>query len=69
MMPDTGFVVNEVDKPRSIVSVFEDGSTSWCLGLYPTDDATTRLVSRRRPKFEMTPATLFLTMLAEPAEP
>jgi len=66
MMPDMGFVVNQIDEPRSIVSVLEDGSTSWCLGLYPTNDTATRLVSRWRPKFEMTPATFFLTMLSEP---
>ena len=66
MMPDMGFVVNQVDEPRSIVSVLEDGSTSWCLGLYPIHDSATRLVSRWRPKFEMTPATFFLTMLSEP---
>ncbi len=66
MMPDMGFVVNQIDQPHSIVSVLEDGSTSWCLGLYPTNDAATRLVSRWRPKFEMTPATFFLTMLSEP---
>lgn len=66
MMPDMGFVVNQIDEPRSIVSVLEDGSTSWCLALYPTDDDAARLVSRWRPKFEMTPATFFLTMLSEP---
>lgn len=66
MMPDMGFVVNQIDEPRSIVSVLEDGSTSWCLCLYPTNEGDTRLVSRWRPKFEMTPATFFLTMLSEP---
>ncbi|MDH3190957.1 MAG: hypothetical protein OEM39_10050 [Acidimicrobiia bacterium] len=39
MMPDMGFVVNQIDEPRSIVSVLEDGSTSWCLGLYPRNDS------------------------------
>jgi hypothetical protein len=66
MMPDMGFVVNQIDEPRSIVSVLADGSISWCLGLYPTSDGTTRLVSRWRPNFEMTPATFFLSMLSEP---
>ncbi|MDH3261801.1 MAG: hypothetical protein OEM84_12635 [Acidimicrobiia bacterium] len=66
MMPKMGFVVESVDQPHSIVSVLEDGSTSWCLGLYPIDGRGTRLVSRWRPKFEITPATLFLTALAEP---
>ncbi len=66
MMPEMGFVVNQIDETRAIVSVLEDGSTSWCLGLYPTNDGDTRLVSRWRPKFEKTPATFLLTMLSEP---
>ena len=66
MMPGMGFVVNSIDPPRAIVSVLEDGSTSWCLALYPDRDGSTRLVSRWRPKFELTPATFFLTMLSEP---
>jgi hypothetical protein len=66
MMPTMGFVVDRVDEPRAIVSVLEDGSTSWCLGLYPTAEGGTRLVSRWRPKFDMTPATFLLTLLSEP---
>ncbi|MCP4306601.1 MAG: hypothetical protein GY788_17370 [bacterium] len=65
MMPEMGFVVQSIDEPNSIVSVLEDGSTSWCLALYP-DGGSTRLVSRWRPKFEKTPATFFMTMLSEP---
>ena len=66
MMPGMGFVVESIDEPRSIVSILEDGSTSWCLGLYPQDDGRTRLVSRWRPKFERSLATFFMTALAEP---
>ncbi len=66
MMPDMGFVVGSVDEERSIVSVLEDGSTSWCLGLYPNPAGGTRLVSRWRPKFDVTPATVAMTALAEP---
>ncbi len=66
MMPEMGFVVSSIDAPNSIVSVLEDGSTSWCLGLYPIDSGGTRLVSRWRPKFEMTPATFVMSALAEP---
>jgi hypothetical protein len=66
MMPEMGFVVDSIDQPRSIVSVLEDGSTSWCLGLYRVDDGGTRLVSRWRPKFDLTPATFFLMALSEP---
>ncbi len=65
MMPGMGFAVQSIDVPNSIVSVLEDGSTSWCLALYP-DNGATRLVSRWRPKFEKTPATFFMTMLSEP---
>jgi len=65
MMPEMGFVVESIDEPKSIVSILEDGSTSWCLALYP-EGAASRLVSRWRPKFEQTPATFFMTVLAEP---
>ncbi|MDJ0924392.1 MAG: hypothetical protein QNJ77_07515 [Acidimicrobiia bacterium] len=65
MMPEKGFVVQAVDQPRSIVSVLEDGSTSWSLALY-SEDSGTRLVSRWRPKFDLTPATFLLTVLSEP---
>lgn len=66
MMPTMGFVVESVDPSNSIVSMLEDGSTSWCLGLYPDRDGGTRLVSRWHPKFEPTPATVALQALAEP---
>jgi len=65
MMPTMGFVVEDIDEPRSIVSVLEDGSTSWCLGLNAGAGGT-RLVSRWRPKLAMTPATFLMSMLAEP---
>lgn len=65
MMPEMGFVVESIDEPKSIVSVLEDGSTTWCLALY-SDGGASRLVSRWRPKFEKTPATFFMTMLSEP---
>ena len=66
MMPAMGFVVHSLDAPHSIVGLLEDGSTSWCLGLYPIEGGGTRLVSRWRPKFEMTPATVLMSALAEP---
>jgi hypothetical protein len=66
MMPTMGFVVRSLDAPHSIVSVLEDGSTSWCLALYAADGGGTRLVSRWRPKFDLTPATFVMTALAEP---
>ena len=64
--PTIGFVVHSVNENRSIVSVLEDGSTTWCLGLYPTPAGHTRLVSRWSPNLDMTLVTIFLTMYAEP---
>ena len=66
MMPEMGFVVRSVDMPRSIVSVLEDGSTSWCLGLYQGQGGATRLISRWRPKFERSFGTFFMIALTEP---
>jgi hypothetical protein len=66
MMPSMGFEVKAVDAPRSIVSMLEDGSTSWCLALYPEADGTTRLVSRWRPRFERSVGTFFMLLLVEP---
>jgi hypothetical protein len=66
MMPAMGFEVKAIDRPHSIVSILEDGTTSWCLGLYPADDGRTRLVSRWRPHFDVTPATFFMVALSEP---
>ena len=66
MMPGMGFVVRSIDEPRAIVSLLEDGSTSWCLGLSPQGDGTTRLVSRWRPHFERSLATWLMLLLVEP---
>jgi hypothetical protein len=67
MMPEMGFTVTSVDPDRSIVSMLDDGSTSWCLGLYPQDGDVTRLVSRWRPKLGKTnPAAAFFAAIAGP---
>jgi hypothetical protein len=67
MMPDMGFTVTSVDPGRSIVSLLEDGTTSWCLGLYSEDGTGTRLVSRWRPKWgKITPASALLIALSDP---
>lgn len=66
MLPETGFVADSIDEPRSIVSVVEDGSTSWYGGLYPANHRGTRLVSRWRPKSDTTPSPVFLMALSEP---
>jgi hypothetical protein len=66
MMPGMGFVVDAINEPTSIVSVLQDGSTSWCLALYRQETGETRLVSRWRPRFDMTPATFLMMALSEP---
>ena len=66
MMPTMGFEVRAVHPPHSIVSLLEDGSTSWCLALYPAEHGSTRLVSRWRPRFERSVATFLLNLLVEP---
>jgi len=67
MMPDMGFTVTSVDPGRFIVSLLEDGTTSWCLGLYSKDGRQTRLVSRWRPKWgKITPASALLITLSDP---
>jgi len=66
MIPSMGFEVKAVDPGRSIVSLLEDGSISWCVALYPQGDGSTRLVSRWRPRFEGSLATIFMNLLVEP---
>ena len=66
MMPSMGFEVVAIDQPHSLVSRLEDGSTSWCLALYPAGDGTTRLVSRWRPRFERSVASFLMLLLVEP---
>lgn len=66
MMPTMGFVVTAIEPGHHIVSVLDDGSTSWCLELSPTGSGGTRLVSRWRPKLDRSPGALFMSLLAEP---
>ncbi len=66
MMPGMGFEVQAVERPHSIVSLLEDGTTSWCLALYPLEDGGSRLVSRWRPKFRRSVATFLMLLLVEP---
>jgi len=53
MAPKMGLTVNSIDPFKSIVSVMDDGNTSWCLALYPIMGDGTRLVSRWRPKLKL----------------
>jgi hypothetical protein len=66
MMPTMGFEVKAVDPPRSIVSVLDDGSTSWVLSLVPGDNGT-RLLSRWRPQRQkFTAATAIFAVITGP---
>lgn len=67
MMPEMGFTVTSVDPNRSIVSLLEDGTTSWCLGLYPQTGNGTRLVSRWRNKWgKITLANALFIAITDP---
>ncbi len=67
MMPEMGFTVTSIDPGRSIVSMLEDGTTSWSLGLYQENGGGTRLVSRWRNKWgKITPASAFFVALTDP---
>ena len=66
MMPGMGFEVKAIDRPHSIVSMLPGETMSWCLGVYHSGDGQTRLVSRWRPRFDVTPATFFMIALSEP---
>jgi hypothetical protein len=65
MAPEMGLTVASMDQPHSIVSVMNDGSTSWCLGLHPMEGGT-RLLSRWRPKISSPAVRLFQFVLIEP---
>ncbi len=67
MMPGMGFEVTAIDPGRSIVSMLEGGTTSWCLSLNPLEAGGTRLVSRWRNKWgKITAANAFLIALTDP---
>jgi len=67
MMPDMGFEVTSISPGRSIVSLLDGGTTSWCLGLYPQEGGGTRLVSRWRNKWgKITAANALMIALTDP---
>jgi len=65
MMPTMGFGVREIVEPSHIVSVLEDGSTSWCLALHPDGDGV-RLVSRWRPTVDRSLGGMAMLAVVEP---
>jgi preprotein translocase subunit YajC len=66
MIPGMGPSVVAIEENRSLVSAAEDGTSSWCLGLYPTGEGGTRLVSRWRAKWKITPASALFILLSDP---
>jgi len=67
MMPEMGFTVTSIDPVRSIVSLLEGGTTSWCLALYPQDGEGSRLVSRWRNNWgKITPASAIFVAITDP---
>jgi hypothetical protein len=65
MIPGMGPRVRAIDPYRSLLLGDEEGGT-WCLGLYPEGEHRTRLVSRWRVDWPLTPATAFWILLSDP---
>jgi len=64
MVPGMGPTVRWMDPPRFLLCGGD--RDTWCLGLYPNGDGTTRLVSRWRQAWERGPATAFWLMISDP---
>jgi hypothetical protein len=65
MVPGMGPRVRAIEPNRSLLCGDQEGGT-WCLGLYPDGDQQTRLVSRWRVGWTLTPATAFWILLSDP---
>lgn len=65
MIPGMGPEVRAIEPDEWLLSGDEDGGT-WCFGLYPDGDGRTRLVSRWRQRWAMTPATALWILIAAP---
>lgn len=65
-MPEVGPVVRELVPERHLVS--QDPGSSWCLALYPArgDGGRSRLVSRWRAGWSLTPASALWLMISDP---
>ncbi len=66
IVPGMGPNVVTIDPAQAIVSAADDRSSGWCLGLYPIEGGGTRLISRWRNNWEVTPATAFIIALTDP---
>jgi hypothetical protein len=65
MVPGMGPRVRALEPDRWILSGDEEMGT-WCLALYPTPEGSTRLVSRWRQDWPITPATAFWILISDP---
>jgi len=65
MAPGMGPRVRAVEPNRDLLAGDADGGI-WCLALDPTGDGRTRLVSRWRIKWPITPATVFWVLVSDP---
>ena len=65
MMPGSGFVVRYIADGRAILGESDDGSTTWCLYLARSFEGS-RLLSRFRARWKVTPASAIWIALAEP---
>jgi hypothetical protein len=65
MVPDMGPRVRALEPERWLLSGDEEGGT-WCLEVYPEGPGRTRLVSRWRVDWPLTPATVFWVLISDP---
>lgn len=65
MIPGMGPRVRAVEPDRYLLAGDARGGI-WCLALYPLDDGRTRLISRWRTRWPITPATVFWVLVNDP---
>jgi len=65
MTPDQGFVVQQLEPPRLLVALSDDGSTSWCLRVEADGDGS-RLVSRFTNHTRLTPLSALWLLVVDP---
>lgn len=66
MMPGMGPFVVQVDDNRALVSASDDRRSSWCLALFPDGPGCSRLISRWRANWDITPASAVMIFLSDP---
>jgi hypothetical protein len=65
MVPGMGPLVRDLEPGSWLLAGDRDGGT-WCLALYPDGEGRTRLVSRWRQAWRLTPASAFWILIADP---